>query len=47
MKKRLFIKLPLVVLSVLSILTFVIPLVYWIITGREYIIDVFDKIEDL
>jgi hypothetical protein len=46
MLKRLFIKLPLYILFFISIIIFVIPIGYWIITGNAYD-DLFDKIENL
>lgn len=36
MLKRLFIKLPLYILFFISIIIFVIPIGYWIITGKDY-----------
>jgi len=36
MLKRLFIKLPLYILWFISIVTIIIPIGYWIITGRDY-----------
>ena len=46
MLKRLFIKLPLYILFFISIITFVIPLGYWIITGNDYT-DFLDNIDYL
>lgn len=36
MLKRLFVKLPLYILFFISIIIFVIPISYWIITGKDY-----------
>jgi hypothetical protein len=46
MLKRLFIKLPLYILFLISILTIIIPLGYWLITGEDYT-NIIDKIENL
>jgi hypothetical protein len=46
MFKRLFIKLPLYILFFISIIIFVIPIGYWIITGGDYS-NVLDYIDDL
>lgn len=46
MLKRLFIKLPLYILFFAVIITGIIPLIYWIITGNG-IDHLYDKIDDL
>ncbi len=46
MLKRLFVKLPLYIVFFVSCVTIIIPIVYWVITGREYI-EIVDEIEDL
>lgn len=44
MLKRLFVKLPLYIPFFISAVIFVIPIGYWIITGKNYF-DIMDKIE--
>ena len=44
--KRLFIKLPLFILFSISVITLVIPLFYWIITGNDYL-SYFDDIIEM
>jgi hypothetical protein len=46
MLKRLFIKLPLFILFFVVMITGIIPLIYWIITGNS-IDHLYDKIDDL
>jgi len=41
MLKRLFIILPLMILISLGLIILIIPLIYWVITGRDYM-KVFD-----
>lgn len=38
MKKRLFIILPISLSLIITSLTVIIPLLYWIITGKDYIV---------
>ena len=45
MLKRLFIKLPLYILFFASIVTVIVPLGYWIVTGESY--DFMDEIENI
>ena len=35
--KRLFVKLPFFILSILSFVTLIIPFFYWLITGKNYL----------
>lgn len=44
--KRLFIKLPLYVIYFVSLLTIVIPVFYWIITGESFT-DLVDEIDNI
>jgi hypothetical protein len=37
MLKRLFIKLPLFILFFIGVATFIIPIGYWVITGKNYV----------
>ena len=46
MFKRLFIKLPLYVLFGACMITLVIPLVYWVVTGEDFV-GFMDDIEDI
>lgn len=46
MLKRLFVKLPLYTLFFISVITLVIPLGYWIITGNDYA-DLMEEIDYL
>lgn len=46
MLKRLFVKLPLYTLFFISVIIFVIPIGYWIITGNDYT-ELMDEIDYL
>jgi hypothetical protein len=46
MLKRLFLQLPLFLLFFLTVSSIVIPVLYWVITGKDYI-DLLYKIEDI
>ena len=46
MLRRLFVKLPLYTLFFISVIIFVIPIGYWLITGNDYT-ELLDYIEDL
>lgn len=46
MLKRLFVKTPLYTIFFIGMITFVIPIGYWIITGKSYIYLLID-IEDM
>ena len=46
MLKRLFVKLPLYVLFFASFVTLVVPVAYWVFTGRDYTL-LMGRIENL
>lgn len=46
MIKRLFVKLPLYVLFFATLLTCIMPLGYWVVTGNSYY-NIFKKIDDI
>jgi len=46
MLRRLFVKLPLYTLFFISVIIFMIPIGYWLITGNDYT-ELLDYIEDL
>lgn len=44
--KRLFIKTPLTIVFILSCFTVIIPFIYWVVTGEDYV-ELKNKIEEI